>query len=106
MGIEHIVPTSAGGETCLENLCFSCPTCNRHKANRVTAYDRETSSEVPLFHPRKHLWRDHFAWYDEATTIFGLTPTGRATVEMLHMNRPVIVQLRHYWIVLHLHPPE
>jgi len=28
---EHITPRSAGGETVLENLCLSCPSCNRYK---------------------------------------------------------------------------
>jgi 5-methylcytosine-specific restriction endonuclease McrA len=27
---EHITPRSAGGESTLENLCFSCPSCNRY----------------------------------------------------------------------------
>lgn len=51
--IEHIIPVSMGGETHLNNLCLSCPTCNRHKANRVKAQDPENGTEVPLFHPRQ-----------------------------------------------------
>jgi len=30
--IDHVIPRSAGGPTQLDNLCLSCPTCNRHKA--------------------------------------------------------------------------
>jgi 5-methylcytosine-specific restriction endonuclease McrA len=48
---EHIVPSSAGGETVFENLCFACPMCNRYKAARQTAKDPETGENVPLFHP-------------------------------------------------------
>lgn len=33
--VEHIQPLSLGGQTDFENLCLACPTCNRHKANRV-----------------------------------------------------------------------
>ena len=32
--VDHIIPQSAGGETSIDNLCLSCPTCNRHKAAR------------------------------------------------------------------------
>lgn len=35
--IEHILPISAGGVTEFDNLCLSCPTCNRHKSNRLVA---------------------------------------------------------------------
>lgn len=104
--IEHIVPTSAGGLTVRPNLCLSCPTCNRHKANRIAAYDHETGSETPLFHPRQDVWNEHFVWSEEATLLQGLTVTGRATIAMLRMNRAVIVQLRRYWVALQLHPPE
>lgn len=38
--IEHIIPRSAGGQTSETNLCLSCPTCNRHKSNRLTVKDR------------------------------------------------------------------
>jgi len=37
---EHIMPLSLGGETRFDNLCFACPNCNRHKADRQMAVDR------------------------------------------------------------------
>ncbi|MFH7024759.1 MAG: HNH endonuclease [Heteroscytonema crispum UTEX LB 1556] len=48
---EHIIPLSAEGETIFENLCLSCPSCNRYKASRQTALDSITQEEVKLFHP-------------------------------------------------------
>jgi 5-methylcytosine-specific restriction endonuclease McrA len=103
---EHIVPLSTGGATVLENLCLSCPTCNRWKANRTTAAEPETRQIVPLFHPRQNNWMDHFAWSEDSTTILGLTPTGRATISMFRMNRPQLVRLRRMWAVMGEHPPE
>lgn len=94
--IEHIIPLSAGGPTSLDNLCLSCPTCNRYKAARITAPDPETHVEVPLFHPRRQNWKTHFTWSNDMTRIIGLTPNARATVDLFHINRPVIVQLRQY----------
>jgi hypothetical protein len=69
--IEHIIPVSMGGETHLHNLCLSCPTCNRHKANRIKVHDSENGAAIPLFHPRKQAWSDHFVWSDDATTVMG-----------------------------------
>ena len=37
--IEHIRPIVLGGETCLDNLAIACPSCNLHKADRISAVD-------------------------------------------------------------------
>ena len=103
--VDHIVPESAGGPTSLANLCLSCPTCNRHKARRLTAQDPVSGEVTPLFHPLKQAWAEHFTWSGDGMKLMGLTSIGRATVEALQMNRPTIVQLRGYWIALGLHPP-
>lgn len=104
--IDHIVPRSAGGRTTADNLCLSCPTCNRQKGIRQTAPDPASGKETPLFHPLAQTWDDHFAWSADSATVIGLTPVGRATVALLRMNRPVLVQMRHYWVALGLHLPR
>ncbi len=104
--IEHIIPRSAGGETKADNLCLSCPTCNRHKAARLTVRDPESGEEVSLFHPHHQVWSDHFTWSADGARVIGLTTVGRATTAALRMNRPQIVLLRRYWAALGLHPPE
>jgi len=91
---EHIVPRSAGGETVFENICFACPSCNRYKANRTVAVDPGTQDEVTLFHPHREEWSDHFAWSEDATELTALTPTGRATIAALRMNRPQLSRSR------------
>ncbi|NJK28300.1 MAG: HNH endonuclease [Coleofasciculaceae cyanobacterium SM2_3_26] len=102
---EHIVPRSAGGDSVLENLCLSFPSCNRYKAQRQTAVDPLTEETIALFHPQLQVWREHFAWEEEATIIAGLTPTGRATIKSLRMNRPQMVRVRSMWVKLGEHPP-
>jgi len=47
---------------------------------------------VPLFHPRRDRWTDHFAW--EGAVVIGRTPVGRATVQLLAMNDWQRVELR------------
>jgi hypothetical protein len=42
---------------------------------------------VPLYHPRRDRWDTHFVWSDDFLLIVGLTPTGRATVATLFLNR-------------------
>jgi hypothetical protein len=96
--VDHIVPLSACGNTVLDNLCLACPACNRHKGARQSAPDPDTDQIVPLYHPRQQKWSTHFAWSTDMTKIVGLTPTGRATVAALRMNRPQIVRLRRLWV--------
>jgi len=103
---EHITPRSTGGKTEFENLCLSCPTCNRYKADRTTAPDPVTHQEVMLFHPHQNDWAEHFAWSDDATAITGLTSTGRATIAALRMNRTQMVRVRRLWHAMGEHPPR
>ncbi len=38
--------------------------------------------------------------------MIGLTPTGRATIEALHLNRPALQSLREVLYTVGKHPPE
>lgn len=82
--IDHIAAEKHGGETIAENLCLSCMECNRHKSSDLTSYDPETGEITLLFHPRQQTWTDHFAL--QGDKIIGLTPTGRTTIFLLHLN--------------------
>ncbi|MEN9938483.1 MAG: hypothetical protein RLZZ387_5062 [Chloroflexota bacterium] len=104
--VEHIVPRNRGGLTVLDNLALSCQGCNNHKYNKVTDRDPLTGDVVPLFHPRQHRWDDHFAWNDDYSTIVGLTPSGRATVAALRLNREGLVNLRRVLYAVGEHPPS
>jgi 5-methylcytosine-specific restriction endonuclease McrA len=103
--VEHIMPHAAGGETSLKNLALSCQGCNGHKYTKRESMDPITLQTVPLFHPRQQRWSEHFAWSADATLIVGLTPTGRATVEALHLNRIELVNLREVLCAAQEHPP-
>lgn len=103
--VEHIIPKSQGGKTTLENLALACQGCNNHKYNKTEGMDPINWQVVSLYHPRKHRWNEHFAWNDEFTLIIGLTPTGRATVESLQLNRDGLVNLRKVLYAMGEHPP-
>jgi hypothetical protein len=47
-----------------------------------------------------------FTWSEDYTLILGLTPTGRATVELLQLNRLGNQNLRQVLYVIGYHPPK
>jgi len=104
--VEHIIPLSKNGANDSANLAFACQGCNNRKYTATATPDPVTHQSVPLYHPRQHRWAEHFAWSEDATLILGLTPTGRATVEKLQLNRPGLVNLRRILFALGEHPPE
>ncbi len=102
--VEHVTPISAGGGNATGNLALACRSCNLFKSDRVTAGDPETGAEVPLFNPREERWTVHFTYVAERAELWGLTPTGRATVDTLRMNDPTRLVAREFWVRLRLFP--
>ncbi len=51
------------------------------------------------------IWSDHFQWSDDDLQIIGITPTGRATVQLLKVNREGNINLRRLLKMAELHPP-
>ena len=104
--IEHILPRALRGTEELTNLALSCQGCNGSKYTHTEAIDPVTGETVQLFNPRSHVWAEHFMWGDAFTLLVGLTPTGRATVEKLRLNRPGVVNLRRMLRLAGEHPVE
>ena len=102
--IDHVVPRAAGGPTTLDNLALACVSCSLRKWAKQTAIDPDTGEELPLFNPRMDAWATHFRW--DAERVLPLTPTGRATVAALAMNRPLIVAIREEETAGGRHSPE
>jgi hypothetical protein len=103
--VEHILARARGGETTVENLALACQGCNSHKYDKVQAPDPVTGQPVPLFHPRRMQWEERFAWSGDFTRMVGISPTGRATIEALSLNRPGVVNLRRVLYRHGEHPP-
>ncbi|WP_395741632.1 HNH endonuclease [Prosthecobacter sp.] len=102
--VEHILPLSLGGDHQPENLALACPFCNVFKGSAVEAPDPGTGTAAKLFHPRTGNWDEHFTVNVSTLHVVGLTPTGRATVERLRMNRELAVLARGYWVMIGLFP--
>ena len=103
--IDHVIPLSEGGSNDLDNLALACFHCNRRKGNKLTAVDPESLTEVPLYNPRGEPWQNHFIWSVDTLTIIGLTATGRATINVLAMNRERIIEIRRADLPIGRHPP-
>ena len=101
--IDHATPVAVGGTTAETNLALACVSCSLRKGARQKAPDPLTGLVVPLFHPRRDAWNDHFQW--SGVQLLGLTPTGRATVTALNMNRPLILAVRDEEALMGRHPP-
>lgn len=104
--VDHIIAESLGGQTVAENLCLACWDCNLIKNNRIAALDPDTGKMVALYHPNQQNWEEHFVWIEQGAILIGITPSGRATIETLRLNRPLLVQARKRWISAGWHPPQ
>jgi hypothetical protein len=104
--VDHVLPKTSGGGSDLGNLCWCCFWCNDYKHARTQAADPRTGRWTPLFNPRTDAWETHFRWTRHSTRIHGRTPTGRATVKVLRLNRAILVKARRLWVRHGLHPPD
>jgi hypothetical protein len=103
--IEHIIPIAKEGTDDIENLAFSCMRCNGHKYIFTHGTDSVTGNSVPLYNPRKGDWTTHFQWSEDFSEIVGISPTGRATIVRLNVNRENLINLRKVLAAAGLHPP-
>jgi hypothetical protein len=90
--IEHIRAKQHGGRFRENNLALACPRCNAYKGPNLTAIDPQSDELAVIFNPRIDQWADHFALV--GIEIVGLTPTGRATAALLHMNDVERLEMR------------
>jgi hypothetical protein len=59
---------------------------------------------VPLFNPRRQVWREHFRWNESGIEIIGLTSCGRATAIALKLNNEYLTRARRRWVLAGWHP--
>src|SRR5947208_2104935 len=58
--VDHIIAQQHGGETIEWNLAFACIVCNKHKGPNLASIDPQSGDVVPLYHPRRDRWLNHF----------------------------------------------
>lgn len=104
--LDHIIAESRGGSDSPENLAWSCFWCNSFKQARWAGRDPRSGRIARLFNPRTDDWSEHFRWSNDSLTIIGRTSIGRATVEVLRLNRLNLVRGRRGWVKQVRHPPK
>lgn len=82
--VDHVRAAKHGGATEADNLAFCCWRCNRHKGSDLGSFDPQTGDFCFLFHPRRQVWTEHFAF--AGVHLVGLTPEGRTTISLLRLN--------------------
>jgi hypothetical protein len=102
--VEHIVPSSRNGPDDESNAALACRSCNLFKSDQVRGRDTIKGKVVRLFHPRRHRWDNHFRVERESGTLLASTPTGRATIAALQMNRSIQLEAWRQWMRLGLFP--
>lgn len=102
--VDHVVPRSRGGSDEEDNLALCCPTCNLHKSDRTQLSDPDSSGVVPVFHPRRDRWEDHFRW--DRYRMVGLTGIGRAAIFAFDLNHPRRLLIREAEERFDLYPPS
>jgi hypothetical protein len=95
--VDHILPRVAwrGAQKPsfepddLDNLAAACWECNViGKRDQTLGPDPFTGLVIPLFHPRRNRWHDHFEWSSDFLVLIAQTPTGWATIRALGLNGP------------------
>jgi hypothetical protein len=77
---------SIGGLSSSDNLACACILCNRYKGSDIASIASPTEWIVPLFHPRRDRWVDHFRLAGERIT--PISQVGSVTLRLLRMNGP------------------
>jgi len=103
--LDHILPTSEGGDDTLENLALACFHCNRHKSDKQSVFDADTQNVIPLFNPRRMLWAEHFIWSADGLRVLPQSDIGHVTIKWLELNRERVQRIRQDDIAINRHPP-
>lgn len=83
--VDHILAKIHGGDDSDTNLSWTCTQCNLHKGTNFASVDPVSRERVNLYDPRVDSWHDHFLVSLDGR-MAGITPCGRATVQLLDMN--------------------
>jgi len=82
--VDHIISRKHGGSSSMDNLALACMLCNQRKGTDIASVDPATGNLIPLFHPRRDQWSDHFRIVREF--IEPISRIGFLTIRLLQLN--------------------
>ena len=82
--IDHVISRKHGGFSLLDNLALACVRCNAFKGSDIASFGLDGHVVVPLFHPRRQRWIEHFEV--QGALIQPFTDAGAATASLLRFN--------------------
>ncbi len=91
--IDHFRPLRYGGADTLDNLVYACTICNRFKSDYWPADD--APDNLRLLYPSKDDLSAHVLQTSDGRLV-GLTPRGWFHIDRLHLNRPLLIELRRF----------
>jgi hypothetical protein len=100
--VDHIISRKHGGHSELQNLAYACFRCNAWKGTDIGSVDPQSGRMVPLFHPRRDRWNEHFEV--RGFVIEPLTAIGEVTARLLKLNLDKRVAERQVLATLGLFP--
>ncbi|MCI4667618.1 MAG: HNH endonuclease [Bacteroidia bacterium] len=102
--IDHIISLKHGGSNSRENFCLACLYCNLNKGSNVGTVLPPGDRFLPLYHPRKQRWSDHFSIED--ILIKPLSEIGEATIKVLDFNHEDRLRERELLLKLGRYPSK
>jgi hypothetical protein len=87
--IDHFQPQSKSGPDDLDNLIYSCTSCNQYKQN----YYPSSESDPQLWNPRQETASAHFVELDSGR-VLAISSRGEFTIRRLRLNRAPLVEYR------------
>jgi hypothetical protein len=96
--IDHVIARKHHGTDDSSNLALACYYCNGYKGPNIAGIDPLSGQLVRLFHPRSDEWKMHFSW--DGPVLNGLTAIGRATLDVLRINHPAMIEIRRWLMIV------
>ncbi len=93
LAIDHFVPHSAGGGEDNDNLVYACFRCNQYKSDFTPSVE-DAKLGRRILHPLTDSLPEHYLLNAENGFLVPLSKTGRFHIDLLHLNRPALVQYR------------
>lgn len=104
--VDEAGATAGVGRRCTQLLASVSRTDVVYRNNSDCLSVEAGDSDAELFKPQCHAWPGHCRWNDDASELIGITTAGRATFDLLRINRPHMIRVRKMRVAMSEHPQK